>query len=80
MTLNIGTTVATVNIVLSTSRNAALNEPRMLQYTTLSIKLPQCKLSELKLEFFYKIRRSCLSLKTLRGPGTTLKPGLFNKI
>ena len=43
--VNNGTRVATVNIVLSTSRNAALIDRKMLQYTTLSTKLHHCTLS-----------------------------------
>ena len=63
MMLNIGTTVATVNIAFSTSRNAALIEPRMLQYTTLSTKLPQCILSDIKHEIFTKSEvPACLSI------------------
>ena len=48
MMINIGTRVATVNIVFSTSRNAALIENKMLQYTTLSLTFHHCTLSELK--------------------------------
>ena len=48
MIVNIGTRVAPVNITFSTSRNAALIERKMLQYTTLSKKLHHCTLSELK--------------------------------
>ena len=36
--VNIGTRVAPVNIAYSSSRNAALTECKMLQYTTLSKK------------------------------------------
>ena len=43
-----GTIVATVNIVSSTSTNAALLESKMLQYTTLSGKLHHCTFSKLK--------------------------------
>ena len=50
--LNIGTTVAPVNIAFSSSKNAALIESEMLQYTTLSIKLHHCTLSELKTPVF----------------------------
>ena len=46
--VNIGTTVAPVNIAFSSSRNAALIERKMLQCTTLSIKLHHRTLSELK--------------------------------
>ena len=48
MMVNIGTRVASVNIAFSSSKNAALIERKMLQYTTLSIKLHLCTLSELK--------------------------------
>ena len=44
--VNIGTRVAPVNIAFSSSRNAALSERKMLQYTTLSIKLQHCTLRE----------------------------------
>ena len=46
--VNMGTRVAPVNIAFSSSRNAALIERKMLQYTTLSIKLHHCTLSEIK--------------------------------
>ena len=52
MMINIGTIVATVNIVFSTSRNAALIESKMLQYTTLAIKPHHCTLSEIKTQNF----------------------------
>ena len=71
---------APVNIAFSSSRNAALIERKMLHYTTLSIKLHYCTLSEIKTQVFYIVRRSCLCLNTLRGSETTLKLGLFNKI
>ena len=48
MMVNIGARVATVNIAFSSSRNAALIERKMLQYTTISIKFHHCTLSELK--------------------------------
>ena len=48
MMVNIGTKVATVKIVFSTSRNAAVIQRKSLQYRTLSIKLHHCTLSELK--------------------------------
>ena len=50
--VNIGTRVAPVNIAFSSSRNAALIERKMLQYTTLSIKLHHCTLSEIKTQIF----------------------------
>ena len=52
MMVNIGTRVAPVNIAFSSSRNAALVERKMLQYTTLSIKLCHCTLSEMKTQLF----------------------------
>ena len=50
--VNIGTRVAPVNIAFSSSRNAALIEPKMLQYAALSIKLHHCTLSERKTQTF----------------------------
>ena len=52
MIVNIGTRVAAVNIAFSSSGNAALIERRMMQYTTLSIKLHHCTMSELKTQNF----------------------------
>ena len=52
MTVNIGTRVAPVNIAFSSSRNAALIERRMLQYTILPIKLHHCTLSEIETQNF----------------------------
>ena len=52
MMVNIGTRVAPVNIAFSSSRNAALIERKMLQYTTLSIKQHHCTLSEIKTQLF----------------------------
>ena len=75
MMVNIGKSVATVNIASSSSRNAALIERKMLQYTTLSIKLHHCRLGKVKTQVFYRIRCPYLSLKKLRGSKTTLKPG-----
>ena len=49
---NIGTRVAPVNLASSSSRNAALIERKMLQYTTLSIKYHHYTLSELKTQIF----------------------------
>ena len=42
------TAVATVDIAFFSSRKAALNERKMLQYTTLFMKLHHCTLSEIK--------------------------------
>ena len=50
--VNIGTGVAPVNIGLSSSRSAALIERKMLQNTTLSMKLYHCTLSEIKTQVF----------------------------
>ena len=52
MIVNIGTGVAPVNIALSSSRSAALIERKMLQSTTLSIKLHHCTLGEIKTQVF----------------------------
>ena len=50
--VNIGTRVALVDIANSSSKNAALIEREMLQYTTLSIKLYHCTLIEIKTTVF----------------------------
>ena len=52
MIVNIGTRVAPVNIAFCSSRNAVLIERKMLQYTTLSIKLHHCTLNEIKTQNF----------------------------
>ena len=52
MIVNIGTRVAPVNIAFSSLRNAALIEHEKLQYTTSSIKLHHCTLSEIKTQIF----------------------------
>ena len=52
MMVNIGKRVAPVNNAFSSSRNAALIERKMLQYTTLSIKLHHCTLSYIKTKVF----------------------------
>ena len=52
MMTNIGTRVAPANIAFSGSRNAALFERKMLQYTTLSINYHHCTLSEIKTQIF----------------------------
>ena len=46
------TAVATENIAFSSSKNAAFIERKMLQYTTLSMKLHPCTLSEIKTQVF----------------------------
>ena len=48
MIVKMRTAVATVDIAFSSSRNAALNERKLLQYTTLSMKIHHYTLSELK--------------------------------
>ena len=58
--VNIGTRVAPVNIAFSSSRNAALFERKMLQYTTLSIKLHHCTLSEIEKSKFSQCQTSLL--------------------
>ena len=50
--VNMRTAVATVNIGFSSSKNAPLIKRKMLQYTTLSIKLHHCTLSEIKTQVF----------------------------
>ena len=50
--VNIGTRIARVNIAFSSSGNAAFLECKVLQYTTLSIKLHRCTLSEIKTSVF----------------------------
>ena len=50
--VNIGTRVAPVIIAFSRPKNSALTELKMLQYTTLSIKLHHCTLSEIKTPVF----------------------------
>ena len=46
--VNVGTRVAPVNIPFSSSKNAALIERKMLQYTTLSKNFHHCTFSELE--------------------------------
>ena len=50
--VNIEARVTPVNIAFSSSRNAALFQRKMLQYTTLSIKLHHCTFSEIKTQDF----------------------------
>ena len=52
MMVNIGTRTAPVNVAFSSSRNAALIECKVLQYTILSIKLHHCTMSEIKTPVF----------------------------
>ena len=52
MIVNMQTAVATVNIAFSSSKNAALIERKMLQYTIFSIKLHHCTLSEIETQVF----------------------------
>ena len=50
--VNMRTAVAMVSIAFSSSRIAALIERKMLQYTTLSMKLHHCTLGESKTQLF----------------------------
>ena len=52
MMVNIATIVEPVNIAFSSSRNAALIERKLLQYTTLSKRLHHRTLSEMKTQVF----------------------------
>ena len=52
MIVNIGRGVAPLNIAFSSSRSAALIERKMLQNTTISIKLHHCTLGETKTQVF----------------------------
>ena len=63
MMVKIGTRVAMMNIAFSTSRNGALNERKMLQYTIFSMKPYHCALIELKfLVFILPDILACLSI------------------
>ena len=76
MVVLIGTRVVRVNIAFSASRIALLIERKLLQYTTLSIKLHHCTMSELKLHVFtLSVVLACLN--ALREPEKTLKPDFF---
>ena len=77
--VNIGTRIAPVNIAFSFSRNAALIECKVLQITTLFIKLHHCTLSEVKTPKLQNVGHPCLCLNTLRGSESTLKPGLLTE-
>ena len=52
MMVNNGTRIAPVNIASSSSKYSALIECKVLQYTTLFIKLHHCTLSEIKTPVF----------------------------
>ena len=52
MIVNMQTAVPTVNVAFSSSKKAALLELKIMQYTTLSIKLHHCTLSEIKTKVF----------------------------
>ena len=52
MMVNVGKRVVSVNIAFSSSRNAALIERKVLQYTTLCINYHHCTLSERKTFLF----------------------------
>ena len=62
--ITIGTRVATVNIVFSTSRNAALIESKMLQYATISTNRHIFTKSDLKTQVFTLTDvLACLSIR-----------------
>ena len=78
--VNIGARVAPVNIAFSSSRNAALFECKMLQYTSLSMKYHFCTLSETKTQVFTMSDVfACVSVHCLDQKQHS-KPGLFKKI
>ena len=52
MIVNMQTAVPTVNVAFSSSKKVALIELKIMQYTTLSIKLHHCTLSEIKTQVF----------------------------
>ena len=77
--VNIATIVAPGNIVFSSSRNAALIERKLLQYTKLSKRLHHRTLSEIKSQAFTLSEiPNCNSIPCV--DQTTLKPGLFIKV
>ena len=79
MMVNIAKIVGPVNIALSSSRNAALIERKVFQYTTFSERLHHRTLSEIKTQVFTLSNvLDCVSIPC--ADQTTLKPGLFNKI
>ena len=79
MMVNIATIVAPVNTHFPSSRNAALIERKVLQYTTLSKRLHYRTMIELKTQVFTSSDvLDCVSIPCT--DQTTLKPGLFNKI
>ena len=53
MMVNIGSIVVPVNIAFSSSKKAALIESKILHYTTISINLHHCALSEKKPKFLH---------------------------
>ena len=62
------------------ARNAALIGSKMLQHTTLSVKLRLYTMTKLQTYFLYIMKQPCLSLNTLRGPEATLQFGFLRKI
>ena len=52
MMINIGAAVPPVNIAFSRSRRTALIESKMLHYTSLSMKLHHCTMSEIKTQVY----------------------------
>ena len=77
------TAVATVDIAFSSSRNAALNERKMLQYTTLFMKLHHCTLSKLKTQLFSLsdvlacLSKHCVDQKQHSNPDLFLKKSVI---
>ena len=63
--------LATVNIAFSSSRNAALNERKILHYETLPMKIYHCTLSELKTQVFtLSLVLACLQYSARLGNST----------
>ena len=52
MMVNIGAAAPPVNIAFSRSRSTALIEGKMLHYTSLSMKLHHCTMSEIKTQVY----------------------------
>ena len=63
--INIGTGVAPVNIVFSSSRNAALIERKMLQDTIITYKTPSLYIERNRNLNFHVVRRLCFCLNRL---------------
>ena len=80
MMVKIGTRVAMMNIAFSTSRNGALNERKLLQYTLFSMKLYHCALIEPKFHVFILpdilvcLSKPCTEQKLHSNPDFLTKP------